>query len=95
MLPDRVPDRSDERARNIATVVFIGVSLVVYLFIGTAPAALLVFVGGFNGLILPIGLTIFVWIGLARSRPDGRLPLPGWLLVLTFAGLRAHLVHGR
>ena len=43
------------------------VSLIVYLSIGTAPAAILVFVGGFNGLILPIGLTIFTWIGFARS----------------------------
>lgn len=57
-----------ERSRNIATVVFIGVSLAVFLAIGTAPAALLVFVGGFNGLILPIGLTIFTYVGFAR--PD-------------------------
>ncbi|MDQ1901388.1 divalent metal cation transporter [Paracoccus sp. WLY502] len=56
-----------ERSRNIATVVFIGVSLAVFVAIGTAPAALLVFVGGFNGLILPIGLTIFTYVGFARS----------------------------
>lgn len=55
------------RARDIATVVFIAVSLVVYLMMGTTPAALLVFAGGFNGLILPIGLTIFTWIGFART----------------------------
>ncbi|MTD99815.1 hypothetical protein GIY56_05920 [Paracoccus sp. YIM 132242] len=57
-----------ERSRNIATVIFIAVSLAVFLSIGTAPAALLVFVGGFNGLILPIGLTIFTYVGFAR--PD-------------------------
>ncbi|MFC3170059.1 NRAMP family divalent metal transporter [Paracoccus fontiphilus] len=57
-----------DRSRNIATVVFIGVSLAVFVAIGTAPAALLVFVGGFNGLILPIGLTIFTYVGFAR--PD-------------------------
>lgn len=56
-----------ERGRNIATVVFIVFSLAVYLGLGTAPAAILVFVGGFNGLILPIGLTIFTYIGFARS----------------------------
>ena len=56
-----------DRSRNIATVVFIGVSLAVFVAIGTAPAALLVFVGGFNGLILPIGLTIFTYVGFARS----------------------------
>ncbi|MBL8561881.1 MAG: divalent metal cation transporter [Gemmobacter sp.] len=57
----------DDRARNIATVAFIAVSLVIYLGLGTAPAALLVFAGGFNGLILPIGLTLFIYIGFARS----------------------------
>ncbi|MDB6452967.1 NRAMP family divalent metal transporter [Falsirhodobacter sp. 20TX0035] len=56
-----------DRARNIATVIFIAVSLAVYLAMTTPPAAILVFVGGFNGLILPIGLTIFTWIGFARS----------------------------
>ncbi|MDP5309203.1 NRAMP family divalent metal transporter [Paracoccus spongiarum] len=56
-----------DRARNIATVLFIAVSLAIYLALGTAPAALLVFAGGFNGLILPIGLTIFTYIGFARS----------------------------
>ncbi|WP_374299264.1 NRAMP family divalent metal transporter [Paracoccus sp. (in: a-proteobacteria)] len=57
-----------DRSRNIATVIFIAVSLAVFVAIGTAPAALLVFVGGFNGLILPIGLTIFTYVGFAR--PD-------------------------
>ncbi|UXU80296.1 divalent metal cation transporter [Paracoccus sp. SMMA_5_TC] len=57
-----------DRSRNIATVLFITVSLAVFVAIGTAPAALLVFVGGFNGLILPIGLTIFTYVGFAR--PD-------------------------
>ena len=56
-----------ERARSLATVVFIAFSLAVYVAMGTAPAAILVFVGGFNGLILPIGLTIFTYIGFARS----------------------------
>ena len=57
----------DERARNIATVIFIALSLAVYLSLGAAPAAILIFVGGFNGLILPIGLTIFTYVGFARA----------------------------
>ncbi|WP_205961438.1 NRAMP family divalent metal transporter [Paracoccus endophyticus] len=57
----------DSRARDIATVIFITVSLGIYLLLGTAPAALLVFAGGFNGLILPVGLTIFTYIGFARA----------------------------
>ena len=60
--------RMSDRDRSVATVIFIAISLAVYLALGTAPAAILVFVGGFNGLILPIGLSIFTYVGFAR--PD-------------------------
>lgn len=64
-----------------ATVIFIVVSLIVYLSIGTAPAAILVFVGGFNGLILPIGLTVFMYIGWFRRDLLGTRKYPIVLLV--------------
>jgi Mn2+/Fe2+ NRAMP family transporter len=66
---------------QLATVAFIVVSLIVYLSIGTAPAAILVFVGGFNGLILPIGLTVFMYIGWFRRDLLGSRKYPMWLLV--------------
>ena len=69
-----------ERRRNIATIIFIAISLAVYLMMGTAPAALLVFAGGFNGLILPIGLTIFVYIGWKRADLMSGYHYPRWLL---------------
>ncbi|MTC32990.1 hypothetical protein GKR54_18170 [Providencia alcalifaciens] len=69
-----------ERQRNIATILFIAVSLAVYLLMGTAPAALLVFAGGFNGLILPIGLTLFVYIGWKRADLMDGYHYPRWLL---------------
>ncbi|HGI5212139.1 TPA: NRAMP family divalent metal transporter [Providencia alcalifaciens] len=69
-----------ERQRNIATILFIAVSLAVYLLMGTAPAALLVFAGGFNGLILPIGLTLFVYIGWKRTDLMEGYHYPRWLL---------------
>lgn len=56
------------RQRDIATIAFISVSLIIYLVLGTTPTALLVFAGGFNGLILPIGFSIFMYVGWAR--PD-------------------------
>ena len=70
-----------EHARNMATVVFIAISLVCYLLMTTPPAAMLVFVGGLNGLILPIGLSIFL---AAWKREDlmGGYHYPRWLLVL-------------
>ncbi|MCW2294430.1 Mn2+/Fe2+ NRAMP family transporter [Pseudomonas sp. BIGb0408] len=71
-----------ERGRNLATVVFIAISLGVYLLLGTPPAALLIFAGGFNGLILPIGLTIFIYVGWCRSDLMEGYHYPRWLLVL-------------
>nr|WP_226083435.1 NRAMP family divalent metal transporter [Mycetocola spongiae] len=70
------------RGRNLATVVFIVVSAVIFAFLGTAPAALLVFAGGFNGLILPIGLTIFMYVGWFRRDLMNGYHYPYWLLLL-------------
>lgn len=72
--------RLTDRQRNIATLVFIAISLLVYLLLGTAPAALLVFAGGFNGLILPVGLTLFVYVGWKRADLMGGYHYPRWLL---------------
>lgn len=71
-----------ERARNIATVIFIAVSLFFYVIITTPPAQMLVFVGGLNGLILPIGLSIFIYAAWARSDLMAGYRYPRWLLVL-------------
>lgn len=69
-----------ERQRNIATIVFITISLVIYLLMGTAPAALLVFAGGFNGLVLPLGLTIFIYIAWRRADLMPGYHYPRWLI---------------
>ncbi|MBA1200699.1 divalent metal cation transporter [Pseudomonas capeferrum] len=71
-----------ERTRNRATVVFISLSLAIFLLLGTPPAALLLFAGGFNGLILPIGLSIFIYVGWCRSDLMDGYHYPRWLLVL-------------
>jgi Mn2+/Fe2+ NRAMP family transporter len=71
-----------ERGRNIATVLFIAVSLFFYVIITTPPAQMLVFVGGLNGLILPIGLSIFIYAAWARSDLMGGYRYPRWLLIL-------------
>lgn len=71
-----------ERARNIATVIFIAVSLFFYVIITTPPAQMLIFVGGLNGLILPIGLSIFIYAAWARSDLMFGYRYPRWLLVL-------------
>jgi Mn2+/Fe2+ NRAMP family transporter len=71
-----------ERARDLATVAFIGVSLLAYLVIQTPPAQMLVFVGGLNGLILPIGFTILLYAAWKRADLMGGHRYPRWLLGL-------------
>ncbi|WP_027487282.1 NRAMP family divalent metal transporter [Allorhizobium undicola] len=71
-----------ERARNVATVIFIAVSLFFYVVITTPPAQMLVFVGGLNGLILPIGFSIFIYAAWKRQDLMEGYTYPAWLLVL-------------
>ncbi|MGJ8517978.1 NRAMP family divalent metal transporter [Carnimonas bestiolae] len=70
-----------ERRRNMATVGFIVISLAVFLLLGKPPAALLVFAGGFNGLILPLGLTLFLYVGWRRADLMHGYRYPQWLLI--------------
>ncbi|RMR50302.1 Na+/proline, Na+/panthothenate symporter [Pseudomonas cichorii] len=74
--------RITERVRNLATVGFIVITLSVYMVLGKPPAALLIFAGGFNGLILPLGLSIFMYVGWRRSDLMDGYHYPRWLLVL-------------
>ncbi|MFD5598547.1 NRAMP family divalent metal transporter [Leucobacter sp. NPDC058333] len=72
----------NQRRRNLVTVAFIAVGLAAYLIMGTTPVALLVFAGGFNGLILPIGLTVFMYIALFRRDLLGGHRIRLWLVAL-------------
>lgn len=55
-----------ERRRRVLTVLFIAGSTAVYLALGAAPVPLLVFAGAFNGLILPVGIAVMLWIAWRR-----------------------------
>ena len=79
------PKLAEGRPRSWATVAFIAVTTVIYLLIGTAPSALLVFAGGFNGLILPIGFTILLYAAWRRRELLKGYAYPVWLLVLGVA----------
>ena len=56
-----------ERRRSLLTVAFIVLSTVVYLAAGAAPVPLLIFAGAFNGLILPIGVAVLLWVAWRRA----------------------------
>jgi Mn2+/Fe2+ NRAMP family transporter len=75
------PTTSD-RTRNLLTVGFIALSAVIFLLIGTAPAKLLVLAGTFNGLILPIGFTVVLWVAWRRRDLLGGYKYPTWLLTI-------------
>lgn len=70
------------RQRNICTIVFIAAALLLFVILGATPASLLVFVGGLNGLVLPIGLTLFVYVAACRKDLLGNYDYPKWLTVL-------------
>jgi Mn2+/Fe2+ NRAMP family transporter len=77
------------RTRNLLTVGFIAITTVIYLLIETTPVKLLIFAGAFNGIILPIGFTIVLWVAWRRRDLMGGYRYPAWLLII---GLVAWLV---
>ncbi|MCS3492320.1 Mn2+/Fe2+ NRAMP family transporter [Arthrobacter sp. JUb119] len=71
-----------ERTRNLITVAFIVVCGIIYLFLGKAPATLLIFAGAFNGLILPVGFAILLWVAWRRRDLMNGYNYPKALLVI-------------
>jgi Mn2+/Fe2+ NRAMP family transporter len=74
--------KTTDQTRTILVVAFIAVSTVIFLSVGTAPTQLLVFAGAFNGLLLPVGIGVLLWV--AWQRPDllRGYHYPRWLLAI-------------
>lgn len=64
------------------TVAFVTVCAVIYLFLGQAPQTLLIFAGAFNGLILPIGFAVLLWVAIRRKDLLRGYRYPLWLIVI-------------
>jgi len=73
---------TSERTRNLITVAFIAVCGVIYLLLGKAPATLLIFAGAFNGLILPVGFAVLLWVAWRRRDLMGGYKYPKFLLIV-------------
>lgn len=71
--------KTTRRRQNILTVAFIAVSAVLFVILGAAPVTLLVFAGAFNGLILPIGFTVVLWVAWMRRDLLRGYNYPMWL----------------
>lgn len=65
---------------------FIIVSAAVFLTAGAAPVPLLIFAGAFNGLILPLGVAIMLWVAFRRRDLLQGYRYPAWLAALGVAG---------
>jgi Mn2+/Fe2+ NRAMP family transporter len=71
-----------EERRNLVTVGFIIVSGAIYLALGKAPVTLLVLAGALNGLILPVGFAIILWVAARRIDLLRGYQYPKWLLAI-------------
>ncbi|WP_245621963.1 NRAMP family divalent metal transporter [Corynebacterium lactis] len=78
---------SDNKTQNTVTIVLIAISTLLFGIIGTAPATLLVFAGAFNGLVLPIGVTVLLYIALFRSDLMNGYKYPKWLAAIGILGV--------
>ncbi len=74
--------RTPTRRRNLFTVAFIALSALVFIVIEQAPAQLLIFAGTFNGLILPLGFTVLLYVAWRRRDLLDGYRYPAWLLVV-------------
>ncbi|WP_131742035.1 NRAMP family divalent metal transporter [Actinomadura roseirufa] len=83
-----------ERHRDRLVVAFIAVSTALYLAIGAGPAKLLVLAGALNGLILPFGLGLLLWVAARRRDLLGGHRYPAWLLALGVAAWLLALYFG-
>lgn len=73
------------RRQNFLTVGFIALSAALFVILGAAPVTLLVFAGAFNGLILPIGFTVVLWVAWVRRDLLGGYRYPMWLKIVGLA----------
>ncbi|AUI50532.1 NRAMP family divalent metal transporter [Arthrobacter crystallopoietes] len=76
---------TSDRKRNLITVAFIAFCAVVYMFLGQAPQQLLIFAGAFNGLILPVGFGVLLWVAWRRRDLLHGYSYPKWLLAVGIA----------
>ncbi|HEX2177322.1 MAG TPA: NRAMP family divalent metal transporter [Nocardioidaceae bacterium] len=68
--------------RNWLVIAFIVISTVVFVFAGEAPVTLLVFAGAFNGILLPVGVGVMLWVAWRRRDLLRGYRYPPWLLTI-------------
>jgi Mn2+/Fe2+ NRAMP family transporter len=74
--------RTSDRVRTGLVVAFIAITTAIFAVAGAAPATLLIFAGAFNGLLLPIGIGVMIWVAWARRDLLGGYRYPKWLAAI-------------
>ncbi|HEX2072141.1 MAG TPA: NRAMP family divalent metal transporter [Geodermatophilus sp.] len=74
--------RTSDRTRTLLVVGFIALTTLAFVLAGAAPTTLLIFAGAFNGLLLPIGIAVLLWVATRRADLMGGYRYPRWLLVV-------------
>lgn len=74
--------KTSPRKTNFLVVGFIALSTLLFLLIGAAPAQLLVFAGAFNGILLPIGIGVMLWVAWMRRDLLEGYVYPKWLAAI-------------
>jgi Mn2+/Fe2+ NRAMP family transporter len=77
--------RTSDRTRTLLVCAFIAVTTLAFVLAGAAPTTLLVFAGAFNGLLLPIGIAVLLWVATRRADLLNGYRYPRWLLVVGWA----------
>ncbi|GAA0533118.1 NRAMP family divalent metal transporter [Saccharopolyspora thermophila] len=70
------------RARNWLVVGFVALSAAVFLLLDQAPTTLLVLAGALNGLLLPVGFGVLMFVAARRRDLLGGYRYPWWLLIV-------------
>jgi Mn2+/Fe2+ NRAMP family transporter len=71
---------TSEGVRTALVCGFIAFTTLVFVVVGTAPTTLLVFAGAFNGLLLPFGIGVLLWVATRRADLLRGYAYPRWLL---------------
>ncbi len=89
---------TSERVRTMLVCGFIAFTTLVFVSVGTPPTTLLVFAGAFNGLLLPFGIGVLLWVATRRADLLNGYTYPrvllgvGWLAWLLTIYLAANSV---
>ena len=72
--------RTSDRTRTLLVCGFIALTTLIYVLAGAPPTTLLIFAGAFNGLLLPIGIAVLLWVATRRADLLDGYHYPRWLL---------------